>query len=72
MSPVEPLKQRFWDNSEILLFSHRQQQIFITVNIILGIKVPDYFIRTLETTLLRKFQINITNRPGHFVTFLRN
>ena len=31
ITPVEPLKARFWDNFEIcLLFSRKQQQIFIT------------------------------------------
>ena len=30
ITPVEPLKPRFWDNSEIcLLFSRKQQQMFI-------------------------------------------
>ena len=34
ITPVEPLKPRFWDNSEIcLLFSRKQQQMFDWIRI---------------------------------------
>ena len=42
ITPVEPLKSRFWDNSEIcLLFSRKQQQLFSMCidSIIFGISV---------------------------------
>ena len=30
ITPVEPLKPRFWDNSEICLLFSRKQQVFTT------------------------------------------
>ena len=49
--PVEPLKPRFWDNSEICLFSvvkNNQYVSCVVENFIFGINVPDYPSRTVK------------------------
>ena len=58
ITPVEPLKPRFWDNSEIcllLVVNNNKYLSYIVDNIIFGISVPDYPSRTVETTFLGQF-----------------
>ena len=58
ITPVEPLKARFWDNSEIclLLVVNNNKYVSCTIeNFIFGISVPDYPSRTVETTLMAQF-----------------
>ena len=55
---VEPLKPRFWDNSEIcllLVVNNNKYLPYVIDNIIFRISVPDYPSRTVESNSLRLF-----------------
>ena len=57
ITPVQALKPRFWNNSEIclLLVVNNKYVSCVVENFIFGISVPDYPSRTVETTLLAQF-----------------
>ena len=58
ITPVEPLKARFWDNSEIcllLVVNNYKYVSCVVENFISGINAPDYPSRTVEGTFLGQF-----------------
>ena len=58
ITPVEPLKPRFWHNSEIcllLVVKNNKYVSCVVENFIFGINVPDYPSRPVEGTFLGQF-----------------
>ena len=56
ITPVEPLKPRYWNNSEFVYFlvvNNNKYLPHVVDNIIFGISVPDYPSRTVESKSLR-------------------
>ena len=61
ITPVEPLKPRFWDNSVfvyILVLNNNKYLSYVVDNIIFGISVPDYPSRTVESTFPGQFHLH--------------
>ena len=58
ITPVQALKPRFWNNSEIcllLVVNNNKYLSYVVENFIFAINVPDYPSGTVETTFLGQF-----------------
>ena len=58
ITPVEPLKARFWHNSEIcllLVVNNNKYVSCVVENFVFAISVPDYPSRSVESTFLAQF-----------------
>ena len=58
ITPVEPLKPRFYTILKFVYFlfiNNNKYLVHVVDSMIIGISVPDYPSRTVETTLLAQF-----------------